>query len=629
MLGAGTGSEVQAGRIRVLPATVANQIAAGEVVERPVSVVKELVENALDAGASEITVEVRDGGKQLLRVTDNGGGMTPEEAKLALLRHGTSKLHRVEDLLAVGTFGFRGEALPSIASVSRFRLQTRTAEATEGIELTVAAGEAQQERVWGGLVGTCVEVGHLFHGVPARRKFLRSEATETAHITQLLRLLALAHPAVAFRLEVDGRETLRSPVCRGLADRVGELFGFERRETLWPVAAEETGLHLEGLISPPGEGRANRQELAIFVNRRPVQSPMLLAALREAYQGKLPKGRYPAAFLFLRVPPEAVDVNVHPAKREVRFRDGYGLRRFFLEALLAVLEADRWEHPGRRVAENTVEGARQKREAGEIRGPEGRERKKDPGAGSLEGASAESPTVSEVREARTPFRVAGPRGLDRPVGPGAFSQSWSGDAGLPRGWRYVGPFRSWGELFERTEGLVLLRVPSARQRILFEQIVTELEAGAAAAQPLLLPETVELSGAASAVAARETVFWEDAGFAVESFGGSTWRLTSGPAYLREQSAGAFWRSLVEAVAAGELTPRRGAAARRELAQRAAAEAARSGSLARETPPEVLLARLLSCREPLVDPFGRPTCKAWDEAELRRHFRPSGEKDNEF
>ncbi len=321
-------------KVRILTDRVANQIAAGEVIERPAAVVKELVENALDAGATRIEVEFRHGGRSLMRIEDNGHGMSRDDALLALERHATSKIAEAADLDRLASYGFRGEALPSIASVSRFELQTREAGSDVGTEILVNGGKFVHVRDCGRPVGTRIEVTHLFNSVPARRKFLKTDQTESAHIIQCVRLYALACPAAAFTLIEDGRVIFRSPECTTLAERVSEIFGRQTAAALVPLEAGEGGMRLSGLIGRPGAGRATRHEMIVFVNQRPVDSRTLNYALIESYHESLPKGRYPLAFVFFECDPAAVDVNVHPAKREVRFRSEPAVRAFVIRSVL-------------------------------------------------------------------------------------------------------------------------------------------------------------------------------------------------------------------------------------------------------------------------------------------------------
>ena len=321
--------------IRILSDQVANQIAAGEVVERPVAVLKELVENSLDAGAQKVEVEFRNGGKSYLRVEDDGMGMNPDQALLALERHATSKIRKASDLNKVGTFGFRGEALPSIASVSRFVLRTRPISSNEGTEIFINGGKMIHCKDCGMPPGTRVEVSHLFNSVPGRRKFLKTEVTEATHLIHMAKLYALAHPSVTFTLIEGGRTVFRSPACDSPADRVREIFGRGLAESLTPMDAQENDLRLSGLLGKPGQSRSTRKEMIFFVNRRPVDSRTLSYAVIEAFHTFVPKGRFPPAILFLEIDPAVVDVNVHPSKREIRFRDDPKVRSFILNSVLA------------------------------------------------------------------------------------------------------------------------------------------------------------------------------------------------------------------------------------------------------------------------------------------------------
>ncbi|MDP0497814.1 MAG: DNA mismatch repair endonuclease MutL [Verrucomicrobiota bacterium JB024] len=328
-------------KIRVLPDRVINQIAAGEVIERPAAVVKELLENALDARADRIEIEFRGGGKSFIRVEDNGLGMTPEDALLALERHATSKLREAADLGKILSMGFRGEALPSIASVSRFTLRSRARGWEHGTEVFVNGGRLMHQRECGMAPGTRIEVANLFNSVPARRKFLKSDATESAHITHLVRLHAVARPSVSFSLIENGRTVFSSPKCPDMRERVAEIWGRQLADDLVELAPAEgeNGMRLSGLIGKPGTGQATRRQLIALVNGRPVDSRTLNYALIEGFHSYIPKGRYPQAFLFLEIDPAVIDVNIHPAKREIKFRDEGRVRQFVLQAVIAQLQA--------------------------------------------------------------------------------------------------------------------------------------------------------------------------------------------------------------------------------------------------------------------------------------------------
>ncbi len=338
-------------RIRILPEHVANKIAAGEVVERPASVVKELLENAIDAGAKTIRIETESGGKRLIRVTDDGTGMNRDDALLAFERHATSKLRTADDLLRIATLGFRGEALPSMAAVSRLTLETRTAEDSEGTRVEIAGGKLLGVKPAGVPAGTCVSVADLFYCVPARRKFLRSETTELGHIASLVTHYALAHPGKSFVLKTPSQEILHVSPVAAAAERIYQLLGrqaleemVELPEVSAPVRAAITEPAMEpgeeaatvtarGFVSRPEIQRANRNAIYIFVNRRLVRDRLILHAIHEAYRNTMPAGVFPAALLFLEMPPEEVDVNVHPAKIEVRFRHSNFVHDFVRDAI--------------------------------------------------------------------------------------------------------------------------------------------------------------------------------------------------------------------------------------------------------------------------------------------------------
>src|SRR5277367_4054611 len=370
-------------RIRLLSEQVANQIAAGEVIERPASVVKELVENALDAQASRVTIEIQAGGRSLIRVTDDGIGMSRDDALLCLERHATSKIQKAEDLASIATLGFRGEALPSIASVSRFTLITREREGNspEGTQITVNGGTIAEVKAAGSATGTSIEVRQLFFNLPARRKFLRTEETEAAHIQHYLTLAALAFPEVAFTFVKDGRNVWQLPGVKSgaatssridaLRERLRALLGDEKLLSVnFSASLEENSRHEEteisfetalpeksgienrkskiqiwGLIGSPGVSRATRDGQFVFVNRRPVENRGINYALIEGYHTSLMKGRYPACCLFLEIDPAAVDVNIHPAKREVKFHREFEVRKLVAQAVKETLLAFHSEPP--------------------------------------------------------------------------------------------------------------------------------------------------------------------------------------------------------------------------------------------------------------------------------------------
>jgi DNA mismatch repair protein MutL len=326
-------------KIKVLPDSLANKIAAGEVVERPASVVKELLENALDAGARSINIEVEEGGKRLIRIVDDGEGMSRDDAIVAFERHATSKLRTPDDLEAITTLGFRGEALPSIASVSRLVLRTKTANDNEGTEVEFNGGKlvAVRDIAWPG--GAEVEVRDLFFNIPARRKFLKSDATESVHIANLVQHYALANPQLSFLLVGNGRDVIRVTTARSLRERAYQVLGGAILEKLVEVNREADGLRILGFVSNPQEQRSSRDAQYLFINRRFVRDQLIGRALSEAYRSMMPSGTYPAAVLFIEVPPTEVDVNVHPAKTEVRFLREGAVLAFVRDAVAEALRS--------------------------------------------------------------------------------------------------------------------------------------------------------------------------------------------------------------------------------------------------------------------------------------------------
>jgi DNA mismatch repair protein MutL len=602
-------------KVRILPARVANQIAAGEVVERPAAVVKELVENALDAGATRIEVEFAHGGRALMRVEDNGSGMDREDALLALERHATSKIAEAADLDRLATLGFRGEALPSIASVSRFTLQTAPTEGP-GTEVVVNGGRLVHVRDHGRPRGTRIEVAQLFNSVPARRKFLKTDATEAAHIVAAVRLHALAAPHCGFTLIEDGRVVFRSPTCPALADRVAEIFGRQLADTLMPIDAREGGLHLHGLIARPGTpGRATRHETITFVNRRPVESRTLAYGLIESYHEVLPKGRHPAAFVFLDLDPAAVDVNVHPAKREVRFRADAQVRSFVIRSVLALLRTE--APPVAPVAEIVLppiasaapSPTRPTPLPATVTLPQPpRSPPPTPSSSLLASSSSPSAPNSSVRPPPPPPRPALPSPSSSLLAPSSFSA-----------WRFLALAHSVYALFETPAGLLLLDRRAAQERIVFEDLAAQFEAGAVVTQRLLLPAVLELDPIASALLRDRIRFLLTHGFELAEFGRHTFRLEGVPAVLEPADAEACLRDLLDAFRDGRSPERQPEVAREQLARLAAARAVRLPAQVSADEMRRLVTRLFACRAPHTSPGGRPTQVELSQGELARRF----------
>jgi DNA mismatch repair protein MutL len=622
-------------KVRILPDRVANQIAAGEVIERPAAVVKELVENALDAGATRIEVEFRHGGRSLMRVEDNGQGMSRDDALLALERHATSKIIEAADLDHLASYGFRGEALPSIASVSRFELQTREMGSDAGTEILVNGGKFVHVRDCGRPVGTRIEVTHLFNSVPARRKFLKTDQTEAAHIVHCVRLYALACPRAAFTLIEDGRVIFRSPECRTLEERIAEIFGRQISEALVPIECAEPSLRLSGLIGRPGVGRATRHEMIVFVNARPVDSRTLNYALIESYNESLPRGRYPLAFVFFECDPAAVDVNVHPAKREVRFRSEPQVRGFVIRAVLQRLRelspeatvgiADR----GLRIADQPI--------------PETGNRKPETSAGVMGAFGGEVARTFGGTTLPQPIHRADLSALHapRPIAPtspvSGFRSPVSAASAAPAGnpqseirnpqssaaapaWRFVGLAHGNYALFETSAGVVLLDRRAAHERVWFERLREQFRAGAVPSQRLLLPVPIELDTIAAALLLDRSKFLHAHGFEIAEFGRNFFRVEAIPGWMEPADAEPFLRDLLGAFREGTIPDDNVDLARDELARLAAAKAVRLPESGGETEQRALVAQLFGTRTPLTSPGGRPTYIELNHGELARRFQ---------
>ncbi len=586
-------------KVRILPDRVANQIAAGEVIERPAAVVKELVENALDAGATRIEVEFRHGGRSLMRVEDNGGGMARDDALLALERHATSKIAEAADLDRLASYGFRGEALPSIASVSRFELQTRESGSEVGTEILVNGGKFIHVRDCGRPVGTRIEVTHLFNSVPARRKFLKTDQTEAAHIVQCVRLYALACPRTAFTLIDEGRVVFRSPECATLAERIAEIFGRQTAESLVPIETVEPGLRLSGLIGRPGIGRATRHEMIVFVNARPVDSRTLNYAMIESYHESLPKGRYPLAFVFFECDPAAVDVNVHPAKREVRFRSEPQVRSFVIRSVLG-----RLRELG--TPESPVELA-------ESRVPQ------------VDWRPAVGPTVDRGVGGGPDFSKPTATGPNSPRPPAQVGLSVAPSIETPRSkiqninWRFLGLAHGSYALFETAAGLVLLDRRAAHERVWFERLRAQFRAGIVPSQRLLLPVPLELDPVSAAMLLDRLKFLHAHGFEIGEFGRNFFRVEALPAWMEPADAEPFLRDLIGAFREGRLPENNTELAHEELARLAAAKAVRLPESVGEMELGALVAQLFATPTPLTSPAGRPTYIELNHGELARRF----------
>jgi DNA mismatch repair protein MutL len=657
-------------RIRLLPEHVANQIAAGEVVERPASVVKELVENALDAQAARVTVEIQAGGRSFVRVIDDGSGMSRDDALLCLERHATSKIQRAEDLAAIATMGFRGEALPSIASVSRFILTTRERDghSPEGTQIIVNGGKIAEVKAAGSAPGTSVEVRQLFFNLPARRKFLRTEETEAAHIQHYLTLAALAYAEVAFAFVKDGRTIWQLPAAKSgpavssrieaLRERFRALLGDEKllavnfsaslADDFKPEAAEmfeaahpeppqtpaaKSQIRIWGLIGAPGASRTTRDSQFVYVNRRPVENRGLNYALIEGYHTSLMKGRYPVCCLFLEIDPAAVDVNIHPAKREVKFHREFEIRKLVGQAVKETLLAFHAEPEKPKPnfnAETQRRGEGQTETAGKSVEPKSKPEFSAPALPNfpekLQPLSAvESPKPNQQTPLRMGFAPAIEPALPaKSAGapPSAISQLPSSAAtpllNVPL--RLVGVIGKLYVLLESDRGLVLLDQHAAHERILFEQMLNRIEQGGLApSQKLLLPETIELPPRDAQFLREQLAVLIRLGVGLSEFGERTFLLDALPPFVKAADPRRFVFDLVDELRAAGREVNLARLGEHTVAKTVCRHAVKANDPLAGPELENLVEDLRRCAMPYTCPHGRPTLIEMNYRELEKKF----------
>ncbi|HTY87590.1 MAG TPA: DNA mismatch repair endonuclease MutL [Candidatus Acidoferrum sp.] len=656
-------------RIKLLPEQVANQIAAGEVIERPASVVKELVENALDAQATRVTVDIQAGGRSLIRVTDDGTGMSRDDALLCLERHATSKIRKAEDLAAIATMGFRGEALPSIASVSRFTLVTREREggSPEGTQITVNGGTIAEVKAAGSAPGTSIEVRQLFYNLPARRKFLRTEETEASHIQHYLTLAALAYSEVAFTFQKDGRLVWQLPAQKtgaaipgrleALRERLRALLGDEKLlpvdftaavedsvpseesdafETALPEKSEtrnpRSEIRVWGFIGAPGVSRATREGQHLFVNRRPVENRGLNYALLEGYHTALMKGRYPVCCLFLEIDPAAVDVNIHPAKREVKFHREFEVRKLAAQAvretLLAFHAAESGAPPG---APKPGEGGRPKLSVEPAKSAEPQAAPAlpnfpeklipAPAAGQAKSAVAQAPlNMGFASPPSTPVESPAPSSIHHPPSSPEVKAPGSVMPLLNIPLRLVGVIGKLYVVLESDRGLVLLDQHAAHERILYEQMLARLEQGGSApSQKLLLPETVELPVRDAHFLREQLAALTRLGVGLSEFGERTFLLDALPPFVKTADARRFVLDLVDELKAAGREVNLARLGEHTIAKTVCRHAVKANDPLQGKELENLVEDLRHCAMPYTCPHGRPTLIEMNYRELERKF----------
>ncbi len=597
--------------IRILPPEVAGKIAAGEVVERPASVAKELVENSIDAGATDIHVEVREGGRRLIRVADNGCGIPADETPLAFARHATSKLIDVHDLDRIATLGFRGEALASIAAVSQVAILTRPRAQAVGQFLRVEGGEITRQEARGCPAGTVVTVEHLFRNVPARLKFLRQPQTETGHIHTVVTHCALAYPEIRFHLTVDGRQTFQSTGNGKLYDVLIGVYGLEVAEQMLEVGGTGEPDELErapsadsppvpastlpapvvfGYTSIPGLHRAGRSYISFFVNRRWIQDRSLAHAVAESYHTLLPTGRHPVAFIFLEIDPAEVDINVHPTKREVKFRNG---RQVFSAVQRAVRRTllDRAPVPTLMHAPRTWPVPDWEHHPSPL------------------SARREDPASTQVA-----MELYRPGDLDqqlRPVGP----------VRLPL-LRVVGQVGQTYLVAEGPQGMYLIDQHAAHERVLYEQMLAAHSQRAVTSQTLLEPLALNLEPLLAGVLAENLSMLNQVGFDLEPFGGTTYLIRAVPSILMGPNVGSALADILEMLRQGD-DPLALKATEQLIAAVCKRAAIKAGQTLSHEEMQQLVRQLEQCESPRTCPHGRPTVLHFSVEQLDREFGRRG------
>jgi DNA mismatch repair protein MutL len=593
-------------RIRVLADVVANQIAAGEAVERPSSVVKELVENAIDAEASRVEIAIERGGKRRIRIVDDGIGMGREDALLCFDRHATSKIELATDLTGVRTFGFRGEAIPSIAAVSRMTLETWDGEGDSGTRVRVNGGRIDEVADFVRRRGTTVEVRSLFHNAPVRARFLKSVSSETRAINEVVTALALANPQVSFVLTSDERTLLDLPAARDAAERITQVWGGEHGGTLIPASASAEGFEVVGLVQRPDAARPGVRRSHLFVNGRPFRSPELVRAVERGYRTTIPQGVRPWLFLYLRVPGDHVDVNVHPAKAEVRFRDTHRVEALIERAVRAALDAE-------------ASSATFERRTG---APALTVRERHPYAT----ASGDAATGADAQMAL--FMAAPGAGSDRQTPADAGGVDGTADPGRtvtplpdpgarrPRLWQVLD---TW-VLVETRDGILIVDQHSAHERILFQRLMDGFDAGGQESQRLLFPLTLRLTAPEVALVEDNRSLLSQAGFEVDGFGGDTVIVHAVPNPHRYFDAERAFREMVHELTHGSDLVRSAKNQHERIAMTFACKSAiKAGQKLSEAEMHELFDQLFATELPHHDVHGRPTIVRLSRAELERKF----------
>ena len=639
-------------RIRVLPDLLIKKIAAGEVIERPASVVKELVENAVDAKATRIALEIEDGGKQLIRITDDGVGMSAEELQLAVTPHATSKILQEEDLYRVATMGFRGEALASISAVSRMKITSKKPEALEGHEIRVAAQEVESSLVAGCPAGTSIEIRDLFFNVPARRKFLRSSSTEVGHINEQITRIALAHPTIAFETKNNGRSTLRTQGSASRLERIASFYSPELAQAMIPLERIERNVGIEGYLAPPAQSRATGQWQYSFVNGRFIRDKFIQHAIKEAYRGLIDPHRYPVVFLFITIEPGEVDVNVHPTKIEVRWANSNLIHSQVLSAIRETLRQTDLVpalNPDRAQPEVSLEdqdrlmrdmAAQLKQATPTVGGSIGASHghagvdlttRDMPAAhnlgagyagqtesGRFRGDTGRNDAMDTWRSLYAPHDEGDDDGRSREVGSAS-------DVMDTRGETTSYPLRAvqMHNLYlvaETDEGIVIIDQHALHERVMYEEFRRRIAEGSLESQRLLLPETVSLTTSQAATLEENAALLHSLGIETSNFGDGAVAVQSFPALLKNVNVNAFMVDLADRLEqqAGEMQAE--GVLEDVLSMMACKAAVKAGDPLTQDEIDALVKQRDLVEKSTSCPHGRPTSLRFTRADLDRQFK---------
>ena len=645
------------GNIHIMPSDVIGRIAAGEVVERPASVLKELVENSMDAKASMIRVNVEQGGHKLVQVIDNGCGMDRSDALMCLEAHATSKISCNGDVGHIATLGFRGEAIPSIASVSRFDLQTRRAEDAVGTEVVVDYGIIRDQRDCGCAPGTNIRVQQLFGNLPARRKFLKGPETEEGYIEEMVRLLALARPDVTLVLYLNGREAMRTNATSDIGQRVASILGRDMFAAMLPVDYAESDVRVRGFVTTPGFTRSSKRDQRIIINGRAASAETVFFAIRDSYESLVMKGRYPGAVLYIDLPADRVDVNVHPTKREVRFREMREVGNIVAAAIRRALRqmpggpeiamqdstarmttpsapapfTPELDFSGKGGPQEPATAAPHAQSVPQFRPPEQQ-------APPAQAAPAAKP-IQQAAPATKPIQQGLPLNMPpRHDAPPAFPQNTtpppsivktfgstvpSADASEKqtlhaklRSLRLVGRLGTRYALVEGESGLVVLNIRAAHQRIIFEKMLANMKSDSVPQQQLLLPVTLSLGADDVRFMKNSLSHFLQLGFQIEPFGGNAFIVSSVPAAFDNQNVAQMVRDIIDDLRHSSVTDRQSTI---HVAQAACRHAVSANAKVSDDEIRSLIHELSLCEMPYACPNGHPTMVHITYSELEKRF----------